>query len=498
MPFKEVNELRKNGQLDEALAMAVADVTADPTNIWNKRGLAWVYYELLKQTTDILRSDYFTQFLSPVNKIKLPGEEHLFWEQIAWQIGKMTFLMQKNLPGNMDYLNQCFTALREMPLPRPSESYSFVLKAFHRANKSWKQYIDFLDWWGLENLRPEDYLPEQMPDGKTTMALAEQVIVAYARILSETPENEERIKAFMPLLDRVIHNHPEYQYPPYYKGKLLLSLGDQENVLEAFLPFARKKQSEFWIWDLLSQTFPEGDIRKTACLSQALMCRADARFLGKVRLKLAEWFVVQQHFAEAKTEIEAIANIYTAEGWNLMPEAKAIQQLPWYQDTSGNTDNFPFYKQFRELAEEILFGELPEQVIVVDFVNTEREILSFVAEDGSHGTLKYKKRLRNVRIGDLFRVRMEKNSQNDQYKAYTIKSASSESGTDLKKSFEGTILIQIGRAFGFVDDLFIAPDWINKRHLTNGQLIKGDCIRSWHSKKNEIVWKVITLKSGLT
>lgn len=495
MPFKEVNELRKNGQLNEALAMALADAAADPKNIWNKRSLAWVYYEYLKRTTDILHSDYFTQLLNATNKLKLPGDELLFWEQIAWQIGKMTFLMQKNIPGNMDYLNHCFTALKEMPLPRPSESYSFVLKSFHRANKSWKQYIDFLDWWGLENLRPEDYLPEQMPDGKTTMALAEQVIVAYARILSETPDNEERIKAFMPLLDQVIHDHPEYQYPPYYKGKLLLSLGDQENVLEAFLPFARKKQSEFWIWDLLSQTFPEGDIRKIACLSQALMCRADARFLGKVRLKLAEWFVTQQQFAEAKTEIEAIANIYMVEGWNLMPEAKAIQHLQWYQETSGTTDNFPFYKQFRELAEEILFGSLPERVIVVDFVNAEKEILSFVAEDGSHGTLKYKKRLRNVRIGDLFTVRMEKNIQNDQYKVFTIKSALSESGSGLKKSFEGTILIRTGQAFGFVDDLFIAPDWINKRQLTNAQLIKGDCIRSWHSKKNEVVWKVIALKT---
>ena len=48
MSFKEIKELRQAGKLNEALQMANQALEADRENIWNKRGAAWVYYDLLK------------------------------------------------------------------------------------------------------------------------------------------------------------------------------------------------------------------------------------------------------------------------------------------------------------------------------------------------------------------------------------------------------------------------------------------------------------------
>jgi|TARA_B110000908_G_C10196333_1_gene423109 protein involved in temperature-dependent protein secretion len=48
MPAKEIKELRKSGKLREALTMAQDELQADPTNIWAKRNISWVYYDELK------------------------------------------------------------------------------------------------------------------------------------------------------------------------------------------------------------------------------------------------------------------------------------------------------------------------------------------------------------------------------------------------------------------------------------------------------------------
>ena len=49
MSFKEINQLRKEGKLEEALTYAQEDYNKEPDNIWNKRSLSWVYYEFAKK-----------------------------------------------------------------------------------------------------------------------------------------------------------------------------------------------------------------------------------------------------------------------------------------------------------------------------------------------------------------------------------------------------------------------------------------------------------------
>jgi len=48
MSFKEIKELRQAGKLEEALQMANQALETDPDNIWNKRAIAWVYYDYIK------------------------------------------------------------------------------------------------------------------------------------------------------------------------------------------------------------------------------------------------------------------------------------------------------------------------------------------------------------------------------------------------------------------------------------------------------------------
>lgn len=492
MSFTEVKNLRKAGSLEAAFAMAQVDLNADPENIWNKRSMSWVYFDQLKAAAKAEQFEQFEQILTAIAALELPAEEDMFWEQMCWQIWKMALAVQKVEHVDYSKLDRLFQHISGLTFPKPSVPYSLLLKAFQKNNKTWLGYKAFIEWWGIENLMPEDYLSEVMPDGKKSMALAEQVAIAYARKLTEAPIARGKIEAFLPVLDQLIHDHPEYQYPPYYKGKLLLAIGDNEHVFSAFLPFARMKQTEFWIWDMLAETFPKTDVRYAACLCRALQCRAESQFLGKVRTKLAAWLLANQYPKEAKTEIEAIVSVYQGEGWKLSPEIQTRIKEDWYPQTTGLQNNQALYQQFQDLAEEILFGDIPEEVIVVDFVNRDKNVLYFVANQGKHGGLKYGKRLRNVRIGDLLLARFSEESRDGMYRVYTLQSAAKETVSDLKRSFEGVISIRSGQPFGFVDQVFVEPDMVQKNNLLDGQNLKGTCVLSWNKKREEMTWKAIS------
>ena len=494
MSFAEVKNLRKAGNLESAFALAQADLTAAPEDIWAKRSMGWVLFDQLKTAAQEEQFDTFEQILSAVVELKLPAEEIMLWEQLCWQVGKMAFAIQKQEHVDFPRLDRLFKDIASFPFSKPAASYSFLLKAFQKNNKSWPQYSAFIEWWGIGHLMPEDYLPVEMPDGKKSKTtLAEQTAMAYARKLAEAPIKREKIEAFLPVLDQMIHEHPEYQYPPYFKGKLLLAIGDKENVFSAFLPFARKKQSEFWIWDQLAETFPVTDARYVACLCRALSCRAEPQFLGKVRTKLAEWLIANKKLPEAKTEIEAITAVYEDEGWKLHPGIHAYTQQEWYKSTTEMPDNRAFYHQFQEQAEEILFGDMPEEVLVVDFVNREKEVLYFVGDGGKHGGLRYGKRLRNVRIGDLILARFSDESRDGMYKTFTLQAADKATVSNLKRNFEGVLSIRAGQPFGFIDDVFVEPDFIKSNQLANGQLLQGVCILSWNKKKEAMGWKMVTI-----
>lgn len=108
MSFKEVTELRKGGRLDEAYAMAINDLRANPENIWNKRGLAWVLYENIKTQASLEHFDTFTAKLSELLNLSLPQDENMVFEKVTWQIIKIVFSIYSNEPVDFSKVDQLF------------------------------------------------------------------------------------------------------------------------------------------------------------------------------------------------------------------------------------------------------------------------------------------------------------------------------------------------------------------------------------------------------
>lgn len=504
MSFKQVKELRQKGQLTEALAMAEADLQENSENIWNKRSIAWVYYEYLKGNSDLEHYDNFINYLQKLKELELPEDEHMIFDTCAYQLGKMVHAISKSEPANFSKAQEILTLIRDFHFSKPSEAYSFLYKMVHQLHEKWNGFLAFADWWNFDNFRPEDYQQEEY-NGQKIMSIVEQAYIAYAKKLLEAGEREinglhipavvdqSKVVDFISKLDILIGSHPEYQYPPYFKAKLLLSLGDKENVLSAFIPFARKKRNDFWVWTLLSETFPTGDPRIISCICKALTLKTPEEFLTVTREKLASLLIEQKKYDEAITEIAAIVKVKTEQQRKISHQVDRWMNMEWYKSASVLKNNESLYQQHSHVAEEILFGDVPEEAVVVVYVNENKSMVNFVRDETKSGFFNYSAFVKKLTVGDILLVRFNDEGKNDFYKALSVKVAPGDTPCKAIKNFTGNVSIYKDGAFGIVNNIYIDATLLQKYQLNANDLIKGKAMLTFNKKKNEWGWKAIEL-----
>ncbi len=501
MSFKQIKELRQAGKLDEALQLANQAIQEEPENIWNKRAAVWVYYDYLKKYTQPESFEAFKEKLIKIKNLQLPEDEKMVFDNCAWQIGKLIFALQNKEQIDYGKINELFEIIRNFHFTKPSEAYSFIYKAFHKGYQNWSNYLAFADWWNFENFQSIDFIKEEV-NGKKIMSIAEQAYIAYSKKLLEEPLdnfgqqrviNKEKIQSFLPKLDSLIDKHPDYQYPPYFKAKLLLALGSEENAISAFLPFAKQKRNDFWVWELMAEIFSEDKDIQFACYCKALSLKTPDDFLVKLRQTFAKILIEKKMYNEAKIEIQRVIQTREKHQWKTPNQISQWTEQDWYKAATAKKDYQDLYSKHLKQAEEILFRDIPEEIVVVEFVNEHKSVLNFVKDKRKYGFFNYSGILTKPQIGDLLKVRFNGEGQNGFYKILSAKKADSNVTSDAIKDFEGKIKVIYPQNFGFIEDIFIEPKIVEESKLTDGHTVKGRAILSFNKKKNEWGWKAIDI-----
>lgn len=498
MSFKEIKELRQAGKLDEALQMAHQALEAEPENIWNKRAAAWVYYDYLKKFSQPDSFDAFKENLIKIKDLQLPEDEKMVFDNCAWQVGSIVFGLKKTTQIDYRKVNELFEIIREFHFTKPSEAYTFILKAFHKGYQNWTNYLDFVDWWNFDNFLPEDYLTEDF-SGKKMMPIAENVFIAYSKKLLDgsiydilgiqKTIDKDRVNSFLPKLEDMIKKYPKYQYQPFYKAKLLLTLENGKNVLTAFLPFAKQKRNDFWVWELMSEIFEDDKELQFACYCKALSLKSPEDFLVKLRQKFAVILIEKNMYDEAKTEILKVKETREKHEWKLPNQIVQWTEQEWYKSATAKKDNQDLYSNHIKQAEEILFQDILEELIVVEFVNENKSMLNFVKDKQKFGFFNYSGNSIKPQIGDVLKVRFNGEGKDGFYKILTAKKAELNSTSDAIKDFEGKLKVISPQNFGFVEDVFIEPKIIQESNLIDEQMINGKAILSFNKKKKVWGWK---------
>ena len=330
------------------------------------------------------------------------------------------------------------------------------------------------------------------------MSLAEQAFINYSKeLLKKIPDDKginskvdtNKIEEFIPKLDKVISEHSDWEYPLYFKAKLSFALGKREEIREFILPFAKKKRNEFWVWNLLSDTYPDDDEHKMACLCKALLCEAQVKMTVNVHAKLGKILNAKGFKPEAEIE-EALVNL-------IKGDVKAGEfdpiKLVEYQKRQNGKDNKGFYQKYLPIAEEVLFYDMTLELAIVEFVNKDKKILNFIINKSRSGFFKYDRFINKVEIGDKFLVRLEGSGINTLYKLFTLEKTDQPVSNEILKEFNGKIRKNDNQPFGFIDDIFIEPHLIEKYKLINGSELSGIAIISFNKKKSNWGWKAIKL-----
>jgi len=504
--FSDINNLRTTGHLEEAKIMALDALEKDSDNIWNKRAASWVYYEFLKKYSKPLDYEGFKNNLISLKELNLPDDENMVFDNSAWQIGSIVFQLSKSEHIEYDKLNEVFETIKSFHFTKPSSSYTFIYKAFHKAYQNRSNYLNFADWWGFKNFQAEDYSKEEY-NGKSIMAIAEQAYIAYSKKLldgdfinenrTENKIDKDRIEAFLPKLKVTIEKHPEYQYPAYYMAKLLLATDEGENALSSFLPFAKKKKNEFWVWELMAEIF-EGDTNLTiSCYCKALSLNTPEDFLVKTRQGFAKILFENKLYEEARVEIEKVVETRTIKGWRIPNQIIDWKDSDWFTNSKSKDNNDAFYKKHKSHAEEILFNDIPEQVIAIEFVNTDKKILNFVKNKDNHGFFNYESFNIKPDIGDVLKVRLKPVGNEGFYRVLTLKKADEENeNCKAIKTSNGQIEIISDYGFAFLNDVFIDPNTVKKHQLKNNEEVSCKAILSYNKKKEEWGWKCFEIHTN--
>lgn len=510
MPAKEIKEFRKSGKLNEAYEMAKSELSSAPDDIWAKRNLSWVLVDFIKAGIDSSDHDVIKSKLSEIAGLNMPAEEVMLFENVCWVIGKYLFSLIKNVDWAtlpfpeknkiIGYASTLLPLLGSMQLPLNTEGYSFLYKAFHKILKDSGNYIQFVDWWNLDNFRDEDYNKDTLPNGKEIMSLAEQAYICYAKHLlpRQTQDglvfDKEKTLQFIDRLDKIIDSHPQYTYTEFYKAKLLLALGDNDNILSSLLPFARRKRNEFWVWDILADVFSNDMGIKIACYCKALTCKTPPEFLVNVHQKLAAHLIGSSLYNEAKTEIEAVIKIRNQHSWNLPHEIRIWTEQQWFANANANQSNILYYKMHLHQAESLLYSDTPEEKVFIEFVNKDKKLANFIASESKFGFFKFERFTDSLQPGDIVTVRFNGNGDEGYYRINTLNKVQDEEFlSQFYKEVNGTIRIPAGKNIGFVDNTFVPPSLITQYKLKQGDIVIGKGMKSFNKEKGTWGWKMIEM-----
>ncbi len=497
MPAREIKELRQAGELDAAFSMAKAELEADPSNIWCKRNLSWVLYAQLDSLCKEL--NLFLTKITEVIALELPTTEEMFYDNISIVISKAARNLSNGQTVDHGGLIELFDAIRDLPLKRRSKWFSLLFGAFQKGLKETNRFVDFADWWDFDNFIEEDYQNSILPDGQEVMSIAEQAYINYSKHLlpkqilpGQFEFDRSKVEEFLPRLNKLVEDYPLFQYPAYFQAKLLLAVGDKENVLASLLPFARKKRNDFWVWEILAEAYSSDSEIVFACFCRALCCKAPQEMLVSLRHKMARKLIERGFYNEARKEVDLLVQTRTAKGFKIPNEILEWVKSDWYNAAVTNASNIDFYKKYIGKADSLLWNDIPEQLVFVEFVNRDKRILNFLKNEIESGFFKYDRFIDMVNVGDVLAVRFQDGGNEGHFKILTANKVENPQFKNMfYREIAGKVKILENKSFGFLEDVYLHPAIVKKYGLIDGNEFTGVAIKAYNKEKKQWGWKLV-------
>lgn len=488
--LNDIKKMCKDGKTKEAYDLAKADLEAGQP--WGQLTTGWALRYLIEEDARNGRYNEMVAHLDELQTlVQIPqAEVEKISEGIVFWVG---FFAKRHLSETgFDTPSRLSTLFAKVKIYsfNSGVGYSMLLSGFIRCEK-WHELLDFIDWWNLDNLTPEDYNPVKLQNGKSVMSLAERAFIAKSKALLGQSDLG-KIEEFLPQIDKLMNDHPEMTYPGYFYGKLLLALGSTSGeALKVIVPFAKKKASEFWVWQLISDVFTNDEEKQLACLLRAVNCKTKEDFLGKVRIKLADFYIKRNQYDLAKNQIDIATKTYLSHGWPLPHQLDSWIHQPWINTTTSSSNETLDYMS---ITNAILFDGAEEAIAVVTYVDPQSRRAIMV-----YG---YKKKLtqrlnQKVLAGDALKIYYVVDP-NGKPKILSSTRCSLPNDLNYAMHVEGTVRKRDGQSHAQIqfgnEKAFLSANLVNKYKVNDGESVKCRIAYDFDKKREKWNWVCVKIR----
>lgn len=536
----EVKSLRSQQRYEEAAKLSRTLLQQQPYDLWQQRGHAWSLYYLIKKQMQAGEKTSALAYLAEFDLLQIASDDTLIHEKVnyfraAIQSG---YLEVKKLITEERFEEALALQLQQEPISISAISWNSYYFIRHQVKKDKpdpalihrflnKVYCSILpegvlvdklillqlirlpeSVWALGALSPYleklglfrsleagDYEPGAI-DGRSIPSLAERIFIAYAKALIREPATAGKIlEVISDIVEPVLESYSHMQYVPYFKAKLLLKIGNAAEGMTAFLPFARKKQREFWVWQVMAECHEEQQELYLSCLCKALTCKTKPEFLCGIKERIIPVLIAKGEYHWAKSELDDLIRIRGKNGWGLRSNHHKMLHQPWYNSAQSLALGH-HYQAYALKASKLLEGNLDagqKYSIVVTAVNPVKKMFEFISDAKQVGFTSFQV---SPEPGDILEIWGEFSGAFFRQAALRSIEVALDSVSIVRKIIQGKLQVPEGKNFGFVDGVFVGPEVIKRWGLILGEDLKGIAVLAPVKRDGPLKWKFVKKESN--
>lgn len=538
MSISEVKNLRNQNRYEDALRMSRADLEIKPVDIWLKRSHAWSLYYIIKKHVQAGQSEQARLFYTEFESLQIPAEDTLIHdrmayfrqvisanyiasrqliqegrfeeafdlhakdreaksEQLAWAMYYLLRNLNKSKNPDKQVLLSRLDIFRQKIAPQKLLVYKLLMQEFIKLPPAfWDQtpLSSNLEFLGLFDILEDEDYEKQVYEGQKIISLAERLHIGYSKALIREKAPKEKVESYLNnVVEPKLEPHSSMLYVPFFKARLLLEIGDREEGMQAFLPFARKKQGEFWVWQVFAEFYSQDPLRYLSCLCKALSCSVKPEFLSGIKERLIAHLIETGDFDWAKTELNQLVKLRVQQNWGLRSAHHRMLASDWYAGALeiSLTNKYNHYLQ---PAEKLLGSTASKKsgsefLIVVDYVNPKKNMFNFLTVDKMEGFGKFNPL---PEVGEAYRMKGTPGGNGFFTVTHLQRTEDNQEVTQhLRKTIQGKLTQKPGQAFGFVSGVFVSPSIVRENGLKSGDTLEGVAVYGPVKGKEAWAWRLV-------
>lgn len=540
MSLQEVKNLRNQTRYEDAARLSRADLEANPSDIWMKRSHAWSLYYMIKKHVQAGQSEQAKTFYTEFESLQMPADEALIYErmgyfkqvlsanyissrqliqegrfeeafdlhatdkeakseQLAWALYYLLRSTLKSKNPDQQVVLSRLEIFKQKVIPQKQLVYKLLLQELIKLPPNFWDHSPLTPWLeflGLFEALDEEDFEKQEYEGKNLISIAERLHIGYSKALIREKATKHKVEQYIKkVVEPKLESRRGMLYVPYFKAKLLLEIGDREEGMQAFLPFARKKQGEFWVWQVFAEYHQQDPELYLSCLCKAMTCKVKPEFLSAIKERLLTHLIATRQYDWAKTELNQLLKLREKHDWGLRSLHRTLMSSDWYQIAS-EIRSANLYSQHGRPAEQLLeLSSYPDKtkeiLVLVDYVNSEKKVFNFITSDKKKGFGKYTV---VPELGEIYQLRGN-GSADGFYKVESLQKTQDPEGTmkNFRKTVSGNLRKPAGQPFGFLSGVFVSPVMIKEFQMAENDPLEGVAIYGPVKGKEEWAWRLIKI-----